>query len=125
MARQPTARDRKRHPHADPADSGAFAAVHAVVRRIPAGRIMTYGQIAQLIGQRMSPVGVGWAMRASPPDVPWQRVVNAQGGCSTDRSGELPPGLQRSLLEAEGVEFSADGTLQVERYRWQPGGQSR
>lgn len=124
MARQPAVRDRKRHPHADPDDRGAFAEVHALVRRIPAGRVMTYGQIAQLIGQRLSPVGVGWAMRSSPPDVPWQRVVNAQGGCSTDRSGKLPPGLQRTLLESEGIVFD-DGTLAVERYRWQPRGRSR
>src|SRR5512137_1894175 len=122
MPQRTVARDRHRHPHADPDDAGAFAAVWLIVRRIPAGRVMTYGQIAALIGHRLSPVGVGWAMRASPPDVPWQRVVNAQGGCSTDRSGELPPGLQRSLLEAEGVEFDAGGTLALERYRWQPEG---
>ncbi len=81
---------------------------------------MTYGQIATLIAQRLSPVGVGWAMRACPDDVPWQRVVNASGGCSTDRSGTLPPGTQRALLESEGVVFRDDGTLDLERHRHQP-----
>ncbi len=81
---------------------------------------MTYGQIAGLLGQVISPKAVGWAMHTSPDDVPWHRVVNARGGCSTDRRGDLPPGLQRALLEGERVEFRLDGTLDLALYRHEP-----
>jgi methylated-DNA-protein-cysteine methyltransferase-like protein len=100
--------------------ASAWEAVYALVRGIPCGRVMTYGQIAGLLGNLLSPKAVGWAMHGSPPGVPWQRVVNASGACSTDRRGDLPPGLQRKLLEAEGVEFGLDGTLDLARYRWDP-----
>ena len=99
---------------------GAWEVVYALVRKIPRGRVMTYGQISGLIGNTLSPKAVGWAMHSSPEDVPWQRVVNASGGCSTNRRGDLPPGLQRALLEAEGVEFRLDGTLDLARYRHEP-----
>lgn len=100
--------------------AGAYAQVYALVRRIPRGRVMTYGQIATLIENRLSPRAVGWAMHGCPEGVPWQRVVNASGGCSTDRLPDIPPGLQRAMLEAEGVEFRENDTLDVERYRWTP-----
>lgn len=81
---------------------------------------MTYGQISAALDGRLSAAAVGWAMRVAPEGVPWQRVVNARGGCSTDGRGDLPPGLQRALLEAEGVAFRADGTLDLERHRYRP-----
>jgi len=102
------------------ARGGAYAQIYALVRRIPRGRVMTYGQIATLIENRLSPRAVGWAMHGCPAGVPWQRVVNASGGCSTDRLPDIPAGLQRAMLEAEGVEFRENGTLEVERYRWTP-----
>jgi len=91
-----------------------------LVQRIPRGRVMTYGQISELLGSRLSPRAVGWIMHRCPEDLPWQRVVNASGGCSTDRLTDFPKGLQRALLEAEGVVFRASGTLELERYRWWP-----
>ncbi len=94
--------------------------VLALVRGIPRGRVMTYGQISHLLRSRLSPVAVGWMLHRCPEGVPWQRVVNASGGCSTERLPDLPPGYQRALLAAEGVEFRADGTLDLERYRWVP-----
>ena len=81
---------------------------------------MTYGQISILLGQRLSPRAVGWALRRCPDDVPWQRVVNARGGMSTDRLADMPPGLQRTLLEREGIPFSPAGTVDLERFRWSP-----
>jgi methylated-DNA-protein-cysteine methyltransferase-like protein len=98
----------------------AWAAVYEIVRRIPRGRVMTYGQISTILGGLLSPRAVGWAMYGSPDDVPWQRVVNAAGACSTDRRGDMPPGLQRALLEAEGVRFRRNGTLDLARYRYDP-----
>ena len=100
---------------------GAWDAVYAIVRSIPPGRVMTYGQIASELGYALSPKAVGWAMHTCPDDVPWQRVVNAAGGCSTDRRGDLPPGLQQKLLVGEGVEFRLDGSLDLARYRFDPG----
>jgi len=97
-----------------------WAAIYDLARAIPPGRVMSYGQIAACLGFAVSPRAVGWAMSVCPPDVPWHRVVNASGGCSTERRGDFPPGLQRALLEREGVEFGADGRLAMERYRHQP-----
>src|ERR1043166_5929377 len=57
--------------------------VYKLVRRIPRGRVMTYGQIAELLGDGYTPRTVGFCMHSSPDGTPWQRVVNAQGGCST------------------------------------------
>jgi len=102
--------------------ASAFGAVFAIVRRIPRGRVMTYGQIATLLENRLSPRAVGWALHGCPEDVPWQRVVNAQGACSTDRLPDIPGGLQRSLLEGEGVAFRENGTLELESYRFTPRG---
>jgi len=82
---------------------------------------MNYGQIAALLGHAISARAVGWAMHGCPDDVPWHRVVNAAGRCSTSRLGDLPPGLQRALLEEEGVEFRLDGSLDIARYRFDPG----
>jgi methylated-DNA-protein-cysteine methyltransferase-like protein len=81
-----------------------FARVHALVKSIPKGRVATYGQLSQLIDGRLTPVGIGWAMSAAAPDVPWHRVINSKGGISTGN------GMQRAMLEAEGVVFQKDGT---------------
>jgi methylated-DNA-protein-cysteine methyltransferase-like protein len=94
--------------------------VLAIVRAIPEGLVMTYGQISGCLGSRLSPVAVGWMLHRCPDGVPWQRVVNASGGCSTDRLPDLPVGLQRSMLEEEGVEFSLGGKIDLERFRWRP-----
>lgn len=97
---------------------GPFARVWSIVRRIPRGRVATYGQLSELVARRLTPVGIGWAVRAAAEGaIPWHRVVNGSGGISTD--GETP-GLQRALLEAEGVRFGADGRIDLDRYRWRP-----
>ena len=98
----------------------AWEMVYAIVRRIPRGRVMSYGQIATLLGSRLSPRAVGWALHGCPDGVPWQRVVNASGRCSTERLPDIPLGLQRALLEAEGVRFKQSGAIDLERYRWTP-----
>jgi methylated-DNA-protein-cysteine methyltransferase-like protein len=80
---------------------------------------MNYGQIAQLVHHPLSARAVGWAMQQCPEGLPWHRVVNASGGISTESSTD-PPGLQRLLLEDEGVHFDANGKLSMARYRWSP-----
>ena len=108
------------HGDVQPDAGGAYAEVYTLVRSIPRGRVMSYGQIAGLIEHRLSPRAVGWAMHGCPEDVPWQRVVNASGGCSTGRLPDMPDGLQQALLEAEEIEFRPNGTLDLEQYRWSP-----
>lgn len=90
--------------------------VYAIVRRIPRGRLMTYGQIAAILGEGYTARTVGYSMRESPEDVPWQRVINAQGICSTARL-TLPYNLQQKMLEDEGVEFDKNGRCDVENFR--------
>ncbi|MFQ5743116.1 MAG: MGMT family protein [Acidobacteriota bacterium] len=92
--------------------------VYEIVRLIPPGRVMNYGQIARLLSRPLTARAVGWALHDCPRDVPWHRVVNASGGCSTDSLPNTSSGSQRALLEAEGVEFGADGTVDLDRYRW-------
>ena len=110
--------------HGDLAPSGdetpAFERVYQWTKKIPRGQVMTYGQISVLMESRLSPAAVGWALNSCPEGVPWHRVVNASGGLSTERLPNLPPGLQRAMLEAEHVEFRANGTLDLKRYRWEP-----
>jgi methylated-DNA-protein-cysteine methyltransferase related protein len=92
------------------------------VRRIPRGRVATYGQIAALAGLPRQPRLVGYALSALPDDstVPWQRVVNAQGAISARAEGPGAGVVQRLRLEREGVAFDARGRLSLERYQWRP-----
>src|ERR687897_3595062 len=93
--------------------------VYAIVRRIPGGRVMTYGQIAELLGEGYTARTVGYSMHASPDNTPWHRVINARGACSTGRI-VLPEDKQQRLLEAEGVKFDERGRCSLERYLWIP-----
>jgi methylated-DNA-protein-cysteine methyltransferase-like protein len=77
--------------------------------------VATYGQLSKLIGGRLTPVGIGWALHASAQTIPWHRVVNAKGGISTE--GEHP-GLQQDLLAAEGIRFRPDDTIDLHAYQW-------
>ncbi len=85
--------------------------------QVPAGRVVTYGQIAAVLGNAKGARQVGWAMRVCPDDIPWHRVVNAQGTLSTPT---LPGGfqLQRALLEDEGIYFDDKGRIDLRVYRW-------
>ena len=93
--------------------------VFEIVRRIPSGRVMTYGQLAEILGAGYTARTVGFVMHSADPSVPWQRVINAQGACSTGRV-IVPPDLQQRMLESEGVVFDAKGRCDLSRYRWTP-----
>ena len=101
---------------------GTHARIYAAVRRIPRGRVATYGQIAALAGLRGQARLVGYALHALPAGsrVPWQRVINAQGMVSVRRSGAGSELNQRLLLEREGVRFDQRGRVALEQYRWEP-----
>jgi len=106
---------------APPRTRGSYARIQAVVRRIPRGRVATYGQVAALAGLAGHARQVGYALHALAADspVPWQRVVNARGAVSPRR---MPgwDGLQRALLEREGIVFDARGRIDLGRQRWRP-----
>ena len=93
--------------------------VYAMVRRIPAGRVMTYGQIAELLGDGYTPRTVGFCMHSSPDGTPWHRVVNAQGGCSTGKV-VLPQDKQQRLLELEGVVFDKNARCDLQQFLFIP-----
>jgi len=80
---------------------------------------MTYGQIAEILGEGYTPRTVGFCMHSSPEGTPWQRVVNAQGGCSTGRL-VLPHDKQQRLLELEGVKFNKSHRCDLQTYLWIP-----
>jgi len=97
-----------------------YERIYRVVRRIPRGRVATYGQIAMLAGLPRQARLVGYALAAAGErSLPWQRVVNAKGEVSA-RADSLAEEVQRVLLEAEGVEFSNQGRIPLSRFRWKP-----
>lgn len=96
--------------------------VYAIVREIPAGRVMTYGQIAGMLGEGYTPRTVGYVMHAAETEkVPWQRVINSQGACSTGKM-TMPVNLQQKMLEDEGVVFNEKGKCDLSVYTWFPEG---
>jgi len=128
--------------------SNIYQQVYEIVRRIPRGRVLTYGLVANLLEHRLSAQAVGWALRALPATltgkpaptakrssgsssreaaaysaatVPWHRVVNSSGRLSTHKNPDIPEGLQRRLLEAEGVRFNKDDQIDLDRYLWLDG----
>jgi len=98
--------------------------IWTTVRRIPRGRVATYGQIAALSGHPGQPRLVGYALHSLPPglNVPWHRVVNARGEIST-RATAIVTGeeqIQQALLEQEGIRFLSAGRLDLASYQWRP-----
>jgi methylated-DNA-protein-cysteine methyltransferase related protein len=96
-----------------------YAAVYRLVAQIPSGKVTTYGRIARWLGHPSAARAVGYALHAVPSgcDIPWQRVINASGRISSrcDRHYEA---IQRALLEAEGVQFNAYGSVDLQKFGW-------
>lgn len=101
-------------------DESFFRRVYELVATVPAGRVITYGEVARLLGRRSGARAVGWALRQCPADVPWYRVVNVQGRLSV--AARYPDGrlMQQALLEEEGVIFDAEGRLNLQEHLWEP-----
>ena len=95
-----------------------FVRVYETIARIPPGQVVTYGQIAMHLGQPHGARAVGWALRQCPDNLPWHRVVNAQGCIS---GGEKSPryALQRALLEEEGILLDASGKIDLRAFGWE------
>jgi methylated-DNA-protein-cysteine methyltransferase related protein len=102
--------------------SSSYERIWAVVRRVPRGRVATYGQIASVAGLSGQARQVGYALHALPSGttVPWHRVVNAAGQVSR-RAAPGADITQRILLEREGVTFSGRGRISLEQFRWKGG----
>lgn len=103
------------------AGDGNYRKIYAVVRRIPHGRVATYGQVAKLAGLPGHARQVGYALHALPESesAPWHRVVNAKG----EVSPRAEPGwdrVQRQLLEREGIAFDARGRISLPQAQWRP-----
>lgn len=102
-----------------------FDHVYAVARRIPRGRVTTYGSIAAMLGQPRAARAVGYALNAlkdradgdGAADVPWQRVINAQGRISIVNR-EHDAAEQAARLRAEGVDVSDELRIDLDRYAW-------
>ena len=104
--------------------ASSYPRIYAVVRRVPRGRVATYGQIAQLAGVAGQARLVGYAMFALPrtTTVPWHRVINAQGRISVRGDGGGAAIRQRILLEREGVTFDVRDRVSIVRFGWKPRG---
>jgi methylated-DNA-protein-cysteine methyltransferase-like protein len=94
-------------------------AVISVVKKIPRGKVATYGQVARLAGKPGSARAVGWILNACAEshDLPWQRVLNSQGKISFPRRSSAFA-EQKRLLQREGVRFLAPNGLDLETYQW-------
>lgn len=98
-----------------------YTHIYAIVRRIPRGRVATYGQIANIASMPGHARQVGYALSAlkDTSKVPWHRVINAKGEISV-RSVAGCDVAQRLLLEREGVTFDQRGRVALRRYGWEP-----
>lgn len=97
----------------------AYDRYYDVVRRIPPGRVSTYGTVATIAGRGGRARQVGYALAAlRDDDVPWHRVVNARGEISARRGGGPAEKVQRALLESEGVRFETSGRIDLEEFGW-------
>jgi methylated-DNA-protein-cysteine methyltransferase-like protein len=104
--------------------SPSYRAIYATVRRIPRGRVASYGQVAAEAGLTNAARQVGYALHALPTGstVPWHRVLNAQGLISLRNHHAL---TQRMLLAGEGILFDARGRVDLGRFGWAPRRQRR
>lgn len=107
-----------------PRGQNLYFRIYFQVRRIPKGKVSTYGQIAALAGAPRSAQVVGWALRTLKPTtkVPWQRVINKAGMISIENM-DASKEQQAALLRAEGVEvIEREGNLFVDlkKFGWQP-----
>jgi len=97
----------------------SYERIYAAARRIPRGRVATYGDIAAVAGLEGHARQVGYALHNLPEgsDVPWHRVINTRGEISRRTTSDSHE-LQRMLLEEEGVELDRQGRVALKLYRW-------
>ena len=91
-----------------------YKQIYAVVDQIPLGKVVSYGQVARMLGRPRAAREVGWAMRCCPENLPWQRVVMSDGSIT----GGVYADIRWMLLEDEGVAFLPDGRVDMEACQW-------
>ena len=97
----------------EPETVSPYERIYRIIRRVPPGKVTTYGQVAKIVGN-VSARQVGYALHAAEPwmEVPWQRVVNSRGMISLSNSD------QRTRLESEGIAFDEKGRIDLKRFGW-------
>lgn len=98
-----------------------YTQVYEIVKKIPKGKVSSYGRIAVLLGHPRAARAVGYALNALPKqkeqEVPWQRVINSQGFISF-KGDVIRANLQRKLLESEGILFDSEGRVNFSDFGW-------
>ena len=111
----------KHHSSMEEVEPGFRERVEALVAQIPRGRVMTYGQLAALSGRARAARIVGGIAHFGDPDLPWQRVVNKQGGLAAGYPGGREG--HKQVLQAEGVDVPDDLKVDVQNLLWWPAGE--
>ena len=111
-----------------------YERVYNLVKKIPCGKVATYGQIGQILD--LNPRVIGWALnrlakyrvtslqggknrrQSNDVTIPWQRVINSKGGISTNKLMNIPLDLQKKLLEKEGIRFDKNEKINFKKYLW-------
>lgn len=96
-----------------------FNKVYKITKKIPYGKVTTFGDIAEACGIRSAARTVGWALNGCGPDIPAHRVVNRYGSL-TGKFHFGDPNLMEELLRSEGIEFDEKGCVILEKYLWKP-----
>lgn len=92
--------------------------VITIIRSVPEGKVVSYGQVALYAGLPRTAREVGWILRGSKEDMPWWRVINNKGIISIEGNWQADKRTQKQLLEAEGVEVSDQMEVDIEKYRF-------
>ncbi len=100
-------------------DKDFFQKVYTVTKKIPYGKVTTYGHIAEACGVKSAARTVGWALNGCGRDIPAHRVVN-RFGALTGRMHFGDPDLMEDLLRSEGVEFDKNGCVNLKKHLWVP-----
>lgn len=98
----------------DKIDHSFYNSVYRIVSQVPRGKVVSYGQIARMLGEPRAARQVGWAMRRCPDGLPWQRVVKADGSVA----GGVFPDIRKAMLQAENIRFLPDGRVDMDVYQW-------
>lgn len=91
-----------------------YKQVYKIVGNIPYGKVVSYGQIAWLTGRPQAARAVGQAMSRCPDNLPWHRVIKSDGSIAKSAHSEL----RRAILEDEGVPFSSENRVDINKCRW-------
>lgn len=100
-----------------PTKNNFFQQVYGVVKRIPFGKVVTYGEIAQFLGNPRNARTVGYAMHSCDASLPWYRVVMKSGKLPFDET-DSSSFKQKKFLEKEGITFLTNGRIDLEKHRW-------